>query len=300
MQAFPPSRQRGLALHIALSVTLGVISLGAFWLAFQTQVGLSFTFYVLLFFFTAIPTPILAYRAYALTRANYLLDRNTLRLVWGLRVEDIPLTDVEWVRPASGLVAPLALPLLRLPGSILGVKRQPDIGKVEFLAAEASTLLLVATAKQVFAISPANPGAFVLAFQKAIEMGSLTEVAPHSQYVTFVVARAWENLLARFLWLAGAFLNVGLLLWVTVLAPGLPRIALGFTPEGAPLPSVPGVQLILLPLLSAMLFVADWLAGLFFYRRDDQRILALVMWATGALTSLLFLLGVFFLVTTPV
>jgi hypothetical protein len=300
MQAFPPSRQRGLVVHIALSLALGAVSLASFWLAFQAQVGLGFSLFVLLFFLTAIPTPILAYRAYALVRANYLLDRNTLRLVWGLRVEDIPVTDVEWVRPAAGLVLPLALPFFRLPGGILGVKSQRDIGRVEFLAAEADTLLLVATAKQVFAISPADPAAFVAAFQKAIEMGSLTEIAPHSQYVTFVVARAWENLLARFLWLAGAFLNVGLLLWVTVLAPSLPRISLGFTPAGAPLPPVPGVQLILLPLLSAVLFAADWLTGLFFYRRDDQHILALAMWAAGALSSLLFLLGVFFLVTTPV
>ncbi|RPH61459.1 MAG: hypothetical protein EHM81_04215 [Chloroflexi bacterium] len=300
MQEFPPSRQRGLVLHIVFSLALGAVGLVSFWLAFQTQVGLGFALYVLLFFFTAVPTPILAYRAYALVRANYLLDRNTLRLVWGLRVEDIPVSDVEWVRPASGLATPLALPFFRLPGSILGVKNQRDIGRVEFLAAEADTLLLVATAKQVFAISPADPGAFVTAFQKAIEMGSLAEVAPRSQYVTFVVARAWENLPARFFWLAGAFLNIGMLVWVTALAPSLPGISLGFTPEGAPLPPAPAAQLILLPLLSAVLFVADWLAGLFFYRRNDQHILSLVMWAAGAFTSLLFLLGVYFLVTTPV
>ncbi len=299
MTEFPPSR-RGLIIHIALSVTLGVVSLGAFWLAFQMQVGLLFTFYVLLFFVTAIPTPILAYRAYALARANYFLSRDNLRLVWGLRVEDIPVTDVEWVRPVAGLTPPLALPFFRLPGGILGIKKQTNIGNVEFLAAEADTLLLIATAKTVFAISPANPGAFVAAFQKAIEMGSLAEVAPHSQYPTFVVARAWESPLTRFVWLAGAFLNIGLLLWVTALAPGLAHVTLGFTPEGLPQPPVPGAQLILLPILSAILFIVSWLAGLFFYRRNDQHILALVIWTSSAFASLLFLVAVFFLITTPV
>jgi hypothetical protein len=299
MNEFPPSRN-GLIIHIFLSVALGAISLGAFWVAFQTPVGLVFTFYVLLFVFTAIPTPILAYRAYALTRANYLLSRDNLRLVWGLRVEDIPVTDVEWVRPVAGQTPPLALPFFRLPGGILGVTRQRELGRVEFLAAETNTLLLVATAKKVFAISPANPAAFVTAFQKAIEMGSLANLEPHSQYPTFVVARAWESPLTRFVWLAGAFLNIGLLLWVTALAPGLARVALGFTPEGLPQPPVPGAQLILLPILSAILFIVSWLTGLFLYRRNDQRILAVVIWTSSAFASLLFLVAVFFLITTPV
>jgi hypothetical protein len=300
MTEFPPARQRGLALHTFLALLMAAISLGSFWLAFQTQVGLSFTVYVLLFFFTAIPTPMAAYRAYALVRANYFLSRDNLRLVWGLRVEDIPVNDVEWVRPAAGLKPPLGLPWFRLPGAILGVKRHPEIGKVEFLAAEADTLLLVATAKRVYAISPANPAAFVNAFQKAIEMGSLSAGEAVSQYPTFVVTHAWENLFIRYLWLASAFMNIGLLVWVTMLAPDLRRIPLGFTPTGAPQDPVPGAQLILLPLLSVSLFVVSWLLGLFFYRRADQRALAVALWTSNTVTSLFFLIGVYFLVTTPI
>src|SRR5512137_1790452 len=126
MNEFPPPRQRGLVIHIVLAILLGAISGLALWLTFQTPVGLLFAVYVLLFFATAIPTPFLAYRAYALTRANYFLDRNTLRLVWGLRAEDIPVTDVEWIRPVAGLLAPINLPWFRLPGGILGMTRQPD------------------------------------------------------------------------------------------------------------------------------------------------------------------------------
>src|SRR5512140_1749003 len=134
MNEFPPARQRGLAIQGVLAILFGVVSLSALWLTFQTSVGLTFTLYLLLFIITAVPVPLLGYRAYALARANYLLDRNTLRLVWGLRVEDIPVNDVEWVGSVSGLAAPLKLPWTRLPGSIMGVTRQPDLGKVEFLA----------------------------------------------------------------------------------------------------------------------------------------------------------------------
>src|SRR5262249_54105146 len=108
-----------------------------------------------------------------LTRSNYFLNRDNLRLVWGLRIEEIPLADVEWVRPLSALASPVHLPLLRLPGGILGVTRHSELGKIEFLASESSTLLLIATAQRVFAISPADPGTFTGSFQRAIELGSL-------------------------------------------------------------------------------------------------------------------------------
>lgn len=297
MNEFPPSRQRGLFIHLVVTVVLGAISLLALWMTFQTPVGLLFTVYFLVFFVTALPTPILAYRAYALTRANYYLDRNALRLVWGLRVEEIPVTDVEWIRPVAGLLAPINLPWLRLPGGILGVTHQPDIGRVEFLASDAQNLLLVATARQIFAISPENPTAFAAAFQKTIEMGSLQPADGHSEYPSFVVVRAWDNLVVRFLWLAGVFLNTGLLIWVGVLIPTLKQVSLGFTPARLPLEPVSGVQLILLPFLSLLLFTAGWLAGLVFYRKTEQQALALIVWGSNVLTALFFLVAVYFIIT---
>lgn len=300
MNEFPPSRQRGLVIHISLALLFGLASLFGLWLAFQNPVGLIFALYLVVFIITAIPVPILAYRAYALGRANYLLDRNTLRLVWGLRIEDIPVTDVEWIRPMKGLVAPIRLPLFRLPGGILGVTRQADIGRVEFLAADARNLVLVATARQVYAISPEKTTAFLTAFQKTIEMGSLQPVRGSSQYPSFVVARAWESPFVRYIWLAGALLNIGLLLWVTVLVPSLKRVSLGFGPAGVPLEAVQGSQLILLPVLSAFLFLVGLFLGLFFYRRPELRVLALAVWTSGAIAALLFLVAVFFILTTPV
>jgi hypothetical protein len=300
MNEFPPERQRGLVIHAVLIVILGVVSLAMFWFVFQAPVGLLFALDILAALLTFIPLPILAYRAYALTRGNYTLDRDNLHLVWGLRVEDIPVANVEWVRPVQAFATPIALPWLRLPGSLLGTTLNPDIGSIEFLASETETLLLVATARRVYAISPADPAGFIAAFQRAIELGSLSRVAAHSQYPSFVVVIAWESVLIRYLWLAGVFLNIGLLVWVTVLAPGLQRIPLGFTPAGTPQEAVSGVQLILLPVLSALLFIVGWLAGLFFYRRPDQRVLALAVWSSSVVSALFFLLAVFFLITTPV
>jgi hypothetical protein len=300
MNEFPPARQRGLFIHTITAIALSLVSFFALWLTFQTQVGLLFTLYLLLFIVSAIPVPILGYRAYALTRANYMLDRNTLRLIWGLRIEDIPVTEVEWIKPMKGLLAPISLPWFCLPGGILGVTRQPDIGKVEFLASDATNMVLVATARQIYAISPDDPAAFSAAFQKTIEMGSLQHSIGLSQYPSFVVVHAWERPLVRYLWMVGALLNVGLLIWVTVLIPALARVPLGFGSDGAPLEPVSGSQLILLPLLSAFLYVVGLLTGLFFFRTPDQRVLALTVWTSGVVSALFFLIAVFFILSTPI
>jgi len=160
--------------------------------------------------------------------------------------------------------------------------------------------LLVATARQIFAISPGNPAAFAAAFQKTVEMGSLQPAQGRSQYPSFVIVRAWDSSLVRFMWLAGIFLNIGLLVWVSTLIPTVRQVPLGFAPNGLPLEPVATAQLILLPFLSAIIFIVSWLAGLFFYRKPEQQVLALSVWAASALTALLFLVAVFALITTPI
>lgn len=299
MNDFPPPRQRGLIIHLAVIALLTITAGISFWQVFQTPVGLAFAIYIVIFLASATPLPVLAYRLYALMRANYQLDRNTLRLMWGLRIEEIPVSEIEWLRPVQGLAAPLSLPLFRLPGSLLGLTRQADLGEVEFLASEAGSLLLVAAPRRVFAISPENPAAFAAAFQKMIEMGSLTPGKSRSEYPSFVVGRAWENTWVRSLWLAGLFLNLAGLVWVGALSTTTQQVPLEFGPDGAPLGVVAAAQLILLPLLSIVLFAVGWLLGVFFYRRADQQILSFALWAAGALASLFFLLAIYFIVTAP-
>jgi len=283
-----------------LILALAAVTAVAIWRASLSEVNLGLVIYALVAAAAFFPLPFLAYWLYALLRAGYSLDRDKLTLSWGLRVEQIPVSEVEWVRPAGSLPGGLALPVIHLPGSILGVRRQPDLGPVEFLASEAGPLLLIATSHRVIAISPQDVNGFLANMQHAIEMGSLTPAAAQSVYVSFVVVQAWQSLLARYLWLAGIFLNTGLLLWVGLMVPGLKRVPLGFLPSGAPRTTLPGVGLILLPLLSLLFFAAGWVAGLFFYRRKEQQTLAHIVWASGVFASLLFLVAVMFALTTPV
>ena len=286
--------------HILLILVLTGLAGWGIWNLTFIQVGPNFVIFLLDTLLALVPLPLFIYRAYALMRADYILDRDSLEIRWGLRDEDIPLTDIEWLRPATDLTAPLRLPWLPIPGAVLGLRRHPDLGVVEYLASDPRNLLLVATSKRVYAISPSNAAKFAQTFARTIEMGSLLPAEAKSVYPSFIFSRAWENAWVRFLWLAGLFLNIGLAVWVMLTIPTLSQVSLGFAPSGATLPPSPAGQLVLLPIESAFLYLVGLFGGMYFYRWDTHRVLAVIIWASSAMTSLMFLLAVLFIISTPV
>jgi hypothetical protein len=295
---FPPSKRGGLVFHGALIVTLAFAAAWAFWRMSIAPVGLEFVAFILVGIVAFAPVPFLGYRAYALYRAQYRLDRDTLELRWGLRKELIPLADIEWVRPMEDLTNPIAPPAVPMPGAVLGLKRHRDLGVVEFLSSRLRGVLLVGTPKRVYAISPARPREFLDTFARAVELGSLHEMEAESLYPSFVFAQAWHSGLVRFLWLAILFLNLGLIAWISLIIPATAQVPLGFRPNRSP-DLVPSSQLAIVPLVSAMLSVGAWIAGLFLFRLEKRQPIALVLWVGAAFSSLLFLLAVLFILISP-
>ena len=297
---FPPAKRSGLLAHGFAIALLAATSVWGFWNLTHAQVGPSFVTYLLIAFLAFAPIPLFGYRAYALQRADYYIDRDSLAILWGLRIEDIPLTDIEWVRPATDLTRSLTLPAFRFPGAVLGSRRHADLGLVEFIASDTKNLILIATSKRIFAISPKDSVSLVRTFARATELGSLTPAEPKSVYPSFIITQAWESPVARFLWMSGIFLNLGLIVWVGILIPSLSRIPFGFNAFGVPNQTASSTQLILLPLVSAFMFIIGLIAGLYFYRWEKQRPLAFIVWVSSTLSAVLFLIAVLFLVTTPV
>ncbi|MFN8410965.1 MAG: PH domain-containing protein [Anaerolineales bacterium] len=297
---FPPPKRRGLIIHSVILAVLAVITIIGFINVSRAEVGPQFLIALLVSLGAFAPIPFFAYRAYSLWRADYYMDRDSFAINWGLRIESIPLSDIEWMRPADDLTHPLALPTLPIPGGLLGMKRHQDVGMVEFLASDVNKLLLVATAKRVFVISPEDPAKLTQTFARATEMGSLAPVEAKSVYPSFVITQAWESGLARYLWLTALFLNLGLFIWTSLIIPSTPRIALGPQFIGSQLETVPSSQLIIFPIASLFLAIIGWIAGLYFYRWERERLLAFIVWGSSTFTSLLFLLAVLFIITTPV
>jgi len=297
---FPPPKRNGLIIHSTIIFVLAVVAILSFINLTRTDVGPVFLVSLLIALISFTPIPFFIYRAYSLRQADYHLDRNSLAINWGLRVENIPLSDIEFVRSVDDLTHPIALPALPIPGGLLGTHRHPDLGPVEFLASDSKNLLIVATAKRVFIISPEDPAGFAQTFARATELGSITPIEPKSVYPSFVVTQAWESGLARYLWFSALFLNLGLFIWASLIIPTTKFVTLGPQFAGSTLETVPSTQLIIFPLASLLLSLAGWVAGLYFYRWDRERVLAFIVWASGTLTSLLFLLAVLFIVSKPV
>jgi hypothetical protein len=268
----------------------------------ETQIGAAFLFALLPTLLAIALLPFAIYRAYALWNATYSIERDGLRLQWGLRVEDIPMNAIQWVRPAGMLNQPLPLPWPRWDGAVLGIRYLRNGQSIEFLASQSTGLILIAVAAQdapagvrIFAISPLHPQEFLHAYQNEIELGSFASRPARSVQPTAILTNFWPNRRARLLVLGLIAFNLALLIWVSLIVSTHPVIPFRFNPEGEPLELVPGVRLLLLPVISSLFGAIDLLLGLFFYRRMETQIAAYLLWATGLATSILFLAGVYFL-----
>lgn len=292
-----PPRRAGYIFHIIAIIVL-INLVGSFvFQAVQSSLGPVFLLFLLGALLIATPLPTLFYRLYGLYRSSYTLEREGIRLIWGLREVDIPMTDIDWVRLDTTLDSPLELPVIRWPGGLLGVRKHRDMGEVEFLATRQNGLVLIGAKQKVYAISPRDEKAFIKAFRQQIELGPLKPITARSVYPSFLLAEVWKSKLTRTLLIAGLGLNLSLLTWVALAAPNRETISLGFAPNGALLPPVPGVQLFLLPIVNTIFYLANFVAAVYFFRRDKKHPMMYLMWGGSVVTGSLFLSAVYLILS---
>jgi hypothetical protein len=294
---FPPARKKGLLVMGLTALLLLVASGMAFYLSYAATSGLEVILWIIMGALLALLVLLLIYRGYALITAIYEVRRESLKLKWGLRSEEIPTGDIEWVRPASDLAFSLPLPRIWWAGAVLGVKDIDGLGPVEYLAADASNLLLVAAPDTVFAISPEDEAGFMRAFRNASELGSLSPVQAQSVQPSFVLGRIWQDRNGRWLILAGLGLVIILLALVTALIPTLESINFGFTPTGAATlePTSPE-HLLLLPVLNGLAWLIDLLAGSYYFRQERKKPQAYLLWGCSILLGLILTASVFMII----
>ena len=280
-------------LHSITLLILAAIGAVGLWRASLAISGQSFLVYIVIAFIAIGITPLVIYQVYALQRARYVLARDGISIYWGLRREEIPINLVNWVGSADQNRMKLSKPFLRIPGAVLGVQIQADGKEVEFLAARQTKLVLIVTPERIYAISPANENEFMQTYRRLSEFGSLAPIPSISDYPTSLLVRSWADRPARILIITSVVLALGLILWVSLSIPGHPQTALRLNTDGSPVELVPGIRILLLPVINTFFFIADMLLGLFFYRRADTQPLGYLMWASSALTSLLFTVAVF-------
>ena len=306
---FLPPRREGVIFQAVASVLLAAAGGSCFAAALQAPADSGFLFYLLMSILLVAPLPLLLYRLYSLLGASYRLERDGLRLHWGLRYEDVPLPEIEWVRPAEELAAVvpgqkgrrggvLPLPWLHWPGALIGTRSVEGLGTIEFLASGTQGLLLVAAARKIYAISPADPAGFIRAFRRQTELGSLAPIRQRSVYPTVMLSRIWTDLPARTLVFAGLGVGLALLAWVGLIIPTRAALSVGFSPAGAPLEPSSSDRLLLLPVLYGFAYGFDLLAGVYFYRRRALQPVAYILWSAAVICGLTLLIAVGFILRT--
>ncbi len=257
--------------------------------AAQAQFSPTFGLFILLVLLAAVFLLFFGYLAFALYRSIYLLEQDGLHLHWGLRVEVIPMDVILGMRM---LPENSPRPRLRLPGAVLGVSQSPEAGKIEYLAARSRKLVLVRTSRRSYAISPADPEAFLSAYRQVAEFGSLYPIPAESVYPSSLLANIWSDRLGRSLALAGLALSLLLAVGLSLVVPLRSEVTLGFDSLGAPRDPVPAVRLMLLPVLNGIAWGFDFILGLYFYRQAGRRWLSLLVWGGGLVTGLVFLISI--------
>jgi hypothetical protein len=292
---FPPNRS-GAIFHLSSITILILAGAWGLWNAFRVDLGPIFFLYLLPFMVALPLVPLLIYRLNSLQNASYTLERESIRLRWGWRIELIPMPNVQWVRTAVDLGRSLPQPRLRWPGAVYGTRRYPG-GRmdIEYMASTTKGLLVIATPEKLYAISPANADNFLMTYQHFTEMGSLLPPPASSVYPTNLIARLWGTKPARNLVLIGALLSLALLVWVSISIPSVAYVSLGITATGEPRTPIPSVRLTLLPVLNYFAYMVDLLLGIVFFRRAETRHLAYLLWSTSIFVSILFFAAVFFI-----
>lgn len=291
-QLFEPVRRKGLIVNGGALLVFGSIAAASLLFGIQLVAGNAFVLLMILALISLALFIWVLYRGYALLNARYVLERDGLRIRWGLRIEDIPLNAVEWVRPASESGFAVSMPVFRWPGAILGSRKVKGLGEVEFIASDADNLVLIATNDKVYAISPVNVRQFETSFQRTLEMGSLSPFTPRSAKPIAFFQSVWEDRAARLLLLVNFVF--ALLLWVLTgfVIANNPLLPLGYSSQGIALELVPAEQMMLLPVVNSFVLVMDLGLGMYFYTRMNEKLPAYLLWLGGGLTSIVLMAAV--------
>lgn len=280
---FLPPRRSGILFQGGVILVLLLAGGYFFYLATLDQTGLDFLLHMLVALVILAPSPLLLYRLYALLNGTYTLRREGLMLRWGLRREDIPFSQIEWIRPAAELGFRLPLPWLKWPGAILGIRQVGELGTVEFLSANLAQMILVATDKKIYTISPAESNQFLSQFSQMNELGSLIPLEAQSVYPAVLLGRVMEDRLARIFILVGFGAGLLHLAAVAIAVPGLDLILWPGSTDLAP-----AERMLLLPVLNGMVWLFNLVLGIFLYRRGgDLKMAAYLLWGNAILIGIL-------------
>jgi hypothetical protein len=288
---FFPTRRLGLLFGSALLfAALGLTLVGLYFLA-TSEISPWLILWVILPLLGAPAAALISYQLYGLLTARYRMDREGIRVTWGLAEEQIPIGAIEEVHQVDEVRLP------RRPGKgpwwpgcVTGHKQVEGWGEVEFFGTDLSAgATIIQTGGRKLAITPGNPGEFKAHYGEALRSGPLEPVPAISQRPDRFISQIWSDLPARWLILTGLILPLSLLTFLSITSPHLPgAVPFGFGPGGEATTLAPGGRLLLLPMIGGFVWAVDLFIGSWLFRKEPHTLLAYMLWAVGAIVGALF------------
>lgn len=287
-RVFYPPRQVGTAVHLILILIFSMGGAWGIWGVNRVQVALQLLPYLSLIILFLATVPFLIYRLYALHQSEYILERGGIRLKWGWRSETIPMEQVKWVHHVRDLEIPPKFPLIHWPGAVIGRRSFHRGPEVEFLASSHSHIVVISAGEGYYAISPDRGEDFIRTYHELTELGSLSPLPVKSVQPSLILTEVSEKKPLLGILMAGALLNISLLIWVLLVIPDREVISMGFKPGGFPREALGSVRLILFPIINTTAYLANLVVGFFLFRVPENRGMAYILWGGSILIALLF------------
>jgi hypothetical protein len=229
----------------------------------------------------------LAYRAASALTLVYELDRNGLYITWLGNRAVVPLDQIQSVD--VGVVAGrVPLRLVQGIGYYWGQGRTADGKRLHLFATRPpSRCLVVYTADDAYAISPADHEAFVQDLEQRRNLGATKPLASTIEPSRVFLYVFWNDTTVRTLLLIAFVLNLLVLALLAVRYPALDSmVRMRFDAAGQVSDLRPRHQVLFLPLAAFGLSLLNTVVGLLLYR--SQQLGARLLQGTSVIVQLLF------------
>ena len=290
---FRPPRGIGAALGGAVAVAAVVLGLTLVVRGFLESVSFAaFGSEVLGWLLLALGA-VVAYWAYALYELRYIVDDESLVIVWGFTSQVIPVDQIERIVLGRSYGEP-RLTGLRWPGCNVGLGHVPRIGPVLFYSAHRTVadLVYVRTPTATFGLSLGDARGLARAIQSAQETSAPSEVA------TVAIHRALS--LQGFLHDRAAVLLTGAAFLAFLVVAGyiygryqaLPlQLPLPYPPANGPQRVGQRAELVRLPLTALLWLIVG--VGVAFWARTRVRAICYTVLAGTLFAECLYAIGAF-------
>ena len=230
---------------------------------------------------------VLAYRAASAFTLVYELDRNGLYITWLGNRAVVPLDQIQSVDVG---VVPGRIPLRLLQGIgyYWGQGRTAEGKRLHLFATRPpSRCLVIYTAEDAYAISPADHEAFVQDLEQRRNLGATKPLASTIEPSRVFLYVFWNDTTVRTLLLIAFVLNLLVLALLAVRYPALdPMVQMRFDAAGQASDLRPRHQVLFLPLAAFGLSLLNTVVGLLLYR--SQQLGARLLQGASVMVQVLF------------